>query len=63
MNWLLILIIIGVVFTGGVMILGVATMSQGGNFNKKYGNRMMQLRVASQFVTLALVVLYLYLYT
>lgn len=63
MNWLLVLIIIGVIFTGGVMILGVATMSQGGGFNKKNGNKLMQLRIASQFVTLALVVLYLYLYT
>ncbi|MBL4802913.1 MAG: HIG1 domain-containing protein [Emcibacter sp.] len=63
MNWLLILIIIGIVITGGIMMTGIASMSQGGAFNKKNSNRLMQARIASQFVTLALVVLYLYLYT
>lgn len=63
MNWLLILIIIGIFITGGIMIMGVASMSQGGDFNKKNSNRLMQARIVSQFVTLALVVLYLYFYT
>ena len=63
MNWLLILIIIGIIITGGIMITGVASMSQGGDFNKKNGNRLMQARIVSQFTTLALVILYLYLYT
>ncbi|MBL4612816.1 MAG: HIG1 domain-containing protein [Emcibacter sp.] len=63
MNWLLILIVIGIIITGGIMITGVASMSQGGDFNKKNGNRLMQARIVSQFATLALVILYLYLYT
>lgn len=63
MNWLLILIIIGIIITGSIMILGVATMSMGGDFNKKHGNKLMQGRVLSQFITLILVVLYLLLYT
>ncbi|MCF6215286.1 MAG: HIG1 domain-containing protein [Emcibacter sp.] len=62
MNWLLILIIIGIFITGGIMITGVASMSKGGDFNRKNGNKLMQARVVAQFVTLALVVLYLYLY-
>lgn len=63
MNWLLILIIIGIIITGGIMLMGVASMSQGGDFNKKHGNRIMQARIISQFMTLILVVLYLFLYT
>ena len=63
MNWLLILIVIGIIITGGIMITGVASMSQGGDFNKKNGNRLMQARIVSQFATLALIILYLYLYT
>ena len=62
MNWLLILIIIGIFITGGIMITGVAAMSKGGDFNRKNGNKLMQARVVAQFVTLAFVVLYLYLY-
>ncbi len=63
MNWLLILIIIGIFITGGIMLMGVASMSQGGDFNKKNGNKLMIARVISQFITLALVVLYLLFYT
>lgn len=63
MNWLLILIIMGIFMTGAIMILGVGAMSQGGDFNKKHGNKLMQARIVSQFVTLALVVLYLFYYT
>jgi len=63
MNWLLILIIIGIFITGAIMIMGVAAMSAGGEFNKKNGNKLMRARIMAQFVTLSLVVLYLYLYT
>lgn len=63
MNWLLVLIIIGIIITAGIMLIGVASMSQGGGFNKKHGNKLMQARIISQFVTLILVVLYLLLYT
>ncbi|PCI33957.1 MAG: hypothetical protein COB54_02870 [Alphaproteobacteria bacterium] len=63
MNWLLILIVIGVLVTGGIMFMGVASMSQGGKFDDKNSNKFMQARVVAQFATLILVVLYLYLYT
>ena len=63
MNWLLILIIIGIIITGGIMLVGVATMSMGGDLNRKNSNKLMQARIISQFITLALVVLYLFLYT
>ncbi len=63
MNWLLILIIIGIFITGGIMLLGVASMSQGEDRDKKRGNKLMRARVIAQFMTLVLVVLYLYLYT
>lgn len=63
MNWLMILIIIGVFITAGIMLMGLASMGQGGDFDKKHGNKFMQARVISQFTTLILVVLYLFLYT
>lgn len=63
MNWLMVLIVIGIIITGVIVIIGVATMGIGGEFNRKYGNKLMRARVISQFVTLALVVIYLLLYT
>ncbi len=63
MNWLLILIVVGIFITAGIMLMGVASMSQGGDFNEKHGNKLMQARIISQFATLILIVLYLFLYT
>lgn len=57
------LIVIGIIVTTAIMLLGVATMSKGKEFNEKHGNKMMQARVLSQFATLFLVVVYLYFYT
>lgn len=35
-----------------VMVTGIFVMAKGGEFNQKYGNRMMQLRVTLQALTL-----------
>jgi hypothetical protein len=40
-----------------VMGLGVYSMSRGGEFNKKYGNKLMQARVYLQGLALALLAL------
>ena len=45
-------VILGAVF--GVLLIGVVSMLKGGDFNRKYGNRLMQLRVALQGVALVL---------
>ena len=38
----------------GVLVVGIISMVKGGEFNKKYGNRLMQLRVTLQGLALAL---------
>ncbi|MCF8495055.1 MAG: twin transmembrane helix small protein [Alphaproteobacteria bacterium] len=38
----------------GVLVLGILSMARGGEFNKKYGNRLMQARVILQGLVLAL---------
>ena len=43
-----------------VLITGVVVMARGGEFNKKYGNRLMQLRVATQFIAVILIALFFY---
>ncbi|WP_138379241.1 twin transmembrane helix small protein [Luteithermobacter gelatinilyticus] len=62
MLFLKILIIVCIVVTGGIMLGGVLSMSRGGDFNKKHGNKLMRARVIAQGVTLALIVLYLLMY-
>ncbi|MFC7048383.1 HIG1 domain-containing protein [Emcibacter nanhaiensis] len=56
------LIILGIIVTGGIMLLGVASMSKGGDFNKKHGNQLMRARIIAQFVTLLLIAIYLLAY-
>ena len=43
-----------------VMGLGIFSMAKGGEFNKKYGNKLMQARVLLQGVALALLALAYY---
>jgi len=41
----------------GVLLVGVVAMARGGEFNRKYGNKLMQARVALQAVAVALLFL------
>jgi hypothetical protein len=38
-----------------VLLVGVGAMSKGGEFNAKYGNKMMRLRVALQAVAVLII--------
>jgi hypothetical protein len=39
----------------GVLIVGVAGFARGGEFNKKYANKIMQLRLLLQFIAVLLI--------
>ncbi len=41
-----------------VLLVGVAGMLRGGGFNRRYGNALMRLRVATQAAAVALIVIY-----
>jgi Hypoxia induced protein conserved region len=41
--------------TVGVLFLGLFSMARGGEFNRKYGNRLMRFRVAFQAMAILLV--------
>jgi hypothetical protein len=53
------LIGLGLVCVVLVLLAGLVTMTKGGEFNARYGNKLMQLRVATQAGTVALILLYL----
>ncbi len=42
------------VITLGVLATGIIGMARGGDFNAKYGNKLMRARVISQGVTIAI---------
>ncbi len=54
------LVIAALVVTLIVLIAGIIAMLRGGEFNRKYGNKLMRARVATQALAIALLfVLYL----
>ncbi|PPR61517.1 MAG: hypothetical protein CFH10_01140 [Alphaproteobacteria bacterium MarineAlpha4_Bin2] len=51
------LLIIAMLATLGVLFFGIFTMARGGDFNKKYGNKIMRSRVILQGLALLFIIL------
>tara|TARA_R110000772_G_scaffold141625_3_gene251303 strand:- start:55 stop:249 length:195 start_codon:yes stop_codon:yes gene_type:complete len=49
------LIVAAVIATALVLFFGVLTMARGGEFNRRYGNKLMQLRILVQAVAVVLI--------
>ncbi|MBP7001506.1 twin transmembrane helix small protein [Amaricoccus sp.] len=45
----------------GVLVVGVGGFARGGAFNRKYGNKLMQLRLLLQFIAVILIVLFVWI--
>lgn len=44
-----------------VLAIGIAGFGTGGEFNRKYANKIMRLRLAAQFVAVVLILLFIWL--
>jgi hypothetical protein len=55
------IIIIAGIATIAVLFLGLFSMARGGEFNRKYGNLFMRFRVLFQAITIALILIALFL--
>ena len=60
-NPLFILVVITCFAVLIVLMIGVGGFSQGGNFNKKYANKIMRLRIILQALAIILILLFVYL--
>ena len=58
---LFLLVILAVMIVLGIMLFGIGTFGKGGEFNKKYANKLMQLRLLLQFIAIILIVGYVWL--
>jgi hypothetical protein len=58
---LFILVAIAVLIVLGILLLGVGSFGKGGEFNRKYANKIMRYRIGAQFVAVLLILLYVYL--
>lgn len=44
-----------------VLVIGLAGFAAGGEFNRKYGNKLMRLRILFQAIAVGLILLYIFL--
>ncbi|MEL6677176.1 MAG: twin transmembrane helix small protein [Pseudomonadota bacterium] len=44
-----------------ILLVGVTGFARGGDFNRKYANKIMRLRLAAQFVAVILIVGYVFI--
>lgn len=45
-----------------ILLVGVGGFARGGEFNRKYANKIMRLRLLAQFIAVILIVVFVYLY-
>lgn len=52
--------VIAMIATAVVLLIGIGGFGAGGKFNAKFGNKMMQLRLALQFVAVVLLMAFMW---
>ena len=60
MDFLTTLLLLAMLATLGALAVGIGAFFKGGEFNRKYGNRLMRARVALQALALVLLALLLW---
>jgi len=58
---LFIFVVLAVLIVAGILMFGVGTFGKGGDFNRKYANKIMRWRIGAQFVAVLLILLYVFL--
>lgn len=58
---LFLLVVLAVLIVVGIMLFGIGTFGKGGEFNKKYANKIMRWRIGAQFVAILLILLFVYI--
>lgn len=55
------LVVVAVLIVLGILLVGIGGFGKGGEFNRKYANKIMRWRIGAQFVAVLLILLYVYL--
>ena len=58
---LFILIIISMAVVLIILMVGIGGFGKGGEFNRKYANKIMRLRILAQFLAVSIILLFVYL--
>lgn len=55
---LFIVVAVAVLAVLGILLFGIGTFGRGGDFNRKYANKIMRARVLAQFIAVLLILLF-----
>ncbi|MCP5075389.1 MAG: twin transmembrane helix small protein [Rhodobacteraceae bacterium] len=55
------LVILAILVVFVVLMIGLGSFTKGGEFNRKYANKLMRLRIIAQAVAVALILLFVWL--
>lgn len=58
---LFIVVAIAVFVVLAILMLGIGGFAKGGDFNRKYANKIMQARIVAQFVAVLLILLFVWI--
>lgn len=58
---LFILVAVACVAVLAILMFGIGTFGKGGEFNRKYANKIMRWRIGAQFVAVLLIMLYVFM--
>ncbi len=58
---LLIIVILACCTVGGILVFGIGTFGKGGDFNRKYANKIMRWRIIAQFIAVLIILAVVYL--
>ena len=57
---LFILVAVACVIVLAILMFGIGTFGKGGEFNRKYANKIMRWRIGAQFVAVLLILLFVF---
>ncbi|WP_270726124.1 twin transmembrane helix small protein [Shimia sp. Alg240-R146] len=46
-----------------ILVIGVGAFAKGGDFNRKYANKLMRLRIAAQFIAVVMILIFVWFRT
>ena len=58
---LFIVVVISMAAVGIILIIGIGGFGRGGEFNRKYSNKLMRMRILAQFVAVGLILLFVWI--
>ena len=58
---LFIVVVLSMAAVAIILMIGIGGFGRGGEFNRKYSNKLMRMRILAQFVAVALILLFVWI--